>query len=284
MFFIQFLLVSTLLSSQITHSQQVIEWAKYQFPPVFISKGDFVNQGMGDLVFQYLQKHLTSYSHIEYRSSGVRILRDFSLDKLICSTFTSKKGREDNMIFSNPITILPTQNLHYLTDNSKIIDAIDQMTVDGQVSFTHLLKNVENIKIGLNKHRSFGKKVNSLLKQYDTKIIGIDETSGLLGIFKVLKNKRIDITIEYPFVSLFVMRSAGVSLPLNIQPMAEVPEFVKAYIACSKNKQGQVAIDAINSVISDHKARSEYRNIFEEWMPQASLSAYRVGYQRFVNE
>ncbi len=279
------LLVTLLaLNSHSAYSATDIEWAKYQFPPVFIAKGEFADKGMGDSVYRYIQQQLPDYNHSEYHSSGVRVLRDFTLKKLVCSTFTSKKGRDKDMIFSDPLTILPTQNILIAKDNLRVLQLSERSKLDGKISLAGLLKNNKDIKIGLNKLRSFGKTVNPLLKQYDANVINIDETSGLIGILKLLKNKRIDLTIEYPFVSMFVMRSAGVSLPLVIEPIAEVPEFVNAYAACSKSQQGQAVIDAINLVLTEHRALAGYREMFEQWMPDASQQAYRVGYQKFLED
>ncbi len=283
-FLICLLSLLALLSSQSVIAQQPIEWAKYQLPPVFISKGQFVKQGTADVVYRYLQERLPSYDHSEYLSAGVRIFRDFTLDKVVCSAFTNKKGRDDIMIFSNPISILPTHNLHFIKDNPKVAMVYQQSLVNGKLSLAKLLENANGLKIGINKHRSFGDKVNQLLKQYDSSIIDFNETQGTLAIFEMMEKKRIDLTIEFPFVSHFSLSSAGLDLPLTIEPMLEVPSFVNAYIACSKNKQGQLVINDINAVLNENISFPAYRDIFEKWIPQAAMQAYREGYQEFLIE
>lgn len=261
-----------------------IEWAKYQLPPVFINHGEFRNKGMGDAIFNFLQIRLNNYTHANYMSVGVRIMRDFKLKPLVCSAMTSKKGREEFMIFSKPITVLPSHNLHFRAKNPKLLPILENSRIDGIISFEHLLASSANLIIGLNTHRSFGDKLNDILKLYAQQVQNLDETTNTAELLNMIDSQRIDLTLELPFISYFVSRSANITGPIAIEPLAESANFVKAYIACSNNAAGQMSINAINQIIVNERNSKAYQQLFENWIPPQSLPSFREGFKRHITQ
>jgi len=265
-----------------THAIPSIEWAKYQLPPVFINEGIFKDKGMGDQVYHFLQRHLKQYSHSEYQSVGIRIMRDFKLKALVCSAMTSKKGRKELMIFSNPVSVLPSHNLHYSNNNLKLKSILKSARVAGIISLEKLLSKSSTLTIGLNIHRSFGDSVNDILSLYSQQVDNLDETTTTAELMQMLQTQKIDLTIELPFISYYVNRSQNIAAEISIEPMAESPTFVKAYIACSNNSAGKAAIAAINLIIEQHRSTKAYQDIFINWIPPLALPSYKEGYQRIV--
>ncbi|NQZ31726.1 MAG: hypothetical protein HRU06_10645 [Oceanospirillaceae bacterium] len=267
-----------------TFAKPDIKWAKYQLPPVFINQGEFRNKGMGDAIFSFLQTRLSNYSHTDYLSVGVRIMRDFKLKPLVCSAMTSKKGREDFMIFSHPVTVLPSHNLHFSAKNPKLQFILEESRINGVISFERLLASSANLIIGLNIHRSFGDKLNDILKLYIQQVQNLDETTSTADLLYMIDSQRIDLTIELPFISYFVSRSANITVPIAIEPLAEASKFVKAYIACSNNAAGNLVINKINQIIIEERSSREYQQLFENWIPPQSRPSFRAGFKRHVIE
>jgi len=265
-----------------THAIPSIKWAKYQLPPVFIDKGIFKNKGMGDQVYHFLQSHLKHYSHSEYQSVGIRIMRDFKLKALVCSAMTSKKGRKELMIFSKPVSVLPSHNLHYSNNNPKLKPILNSARVDGIISLEKLLSKSSTLTIGLNIHRSFGDSINDILSLYSQQVDNLDETTTTAELMQMLQTQKIDLTIELPFISYYVNRSQKIAADISIEPMAESPTFLKAYIACSNNSAGKAAIAAINLIIEQHRSTKAYQDMFTNWIPPLALPSYKEGYQRIV--
>jgi len=261
-----------------------IEWAKYQLPPVFISQGEYEDQGMADEVFNFMQARLTAYSHSNYLSPGVRVMRDFKRKALICTALTNKKGREAFMLFSKPITVLPSHNLHYLANNPKLTTVLGKARVKGTISLEQLLAGSNSLIVGINTHRSFGDRLNDIVAHYKQQVEHLDETTSTAELITMLQTRRIDLTIELPFISYFVIRTTNNTAPIHIEPLLESAPFVKAYIACSNNNAGREVISGLNKIIDQHRDTKAYQKIYEDWIPQKSLSSFRAEFKRIVIE
>ena len=260
----------------------IIYWAKYQLQPVFISSGEYNNQGMGDRLFSIMQQHLPSFQHQNYHTNVKRMYRDITKTKTICSTLTQKSNRNSTMLFSDPVLAIPTPRLIFDdAQSSPWLNKIEKTNRD-DISLSSLLERNPSVKIGINKLRSCGRKINTLIARYPVNFVHFDDTVSSSDLVEMLAYQRIDFTIEYPFVISFEQKISGNVSAYKSLGLSEFQPLIPVYIICGKNEIGQKVILLINEMLLELQSTQQFRQIVEDCLPDNYLATYRSQYQQFL--
>lgn len=277
--FILYLSWIELLSAE---QKPTIHWARYQLEPFFINQSEGHNNGIADQLFLFLQQRLPQFEHRNYFSNVSRILRDFSEDKIICTSLTKMKGREQLMRYSDPAVILPSHRLLYLKAQKPLLEPLLNQRLQESISIQSLFTNPAEFHLGLLVNRSYGQVVNQLIKDNPQKVRTFPVNSPFTLIYQLMLKKRIQFTIEYPIVAYYHLKKLGIQQQVASLSIQENNQQLYAYITCSNNAKSAAVLNAINQLIAEHKSSQIYFNFVAQWLPKDALSNYRRVYREFA--
>ena len=272
-------LLAIMLSASLS-AKDKIHWAKYDIKPFFLTEGKNNNTGMGDELLTLIQQNLTQYEHQNYTTVMARILRDLQkTTTLTCSGMLQRNLPFDKVLSSLPVLQVPHHSLQFHKSRLAEIEQLTDQPFNKPMSLETLITTKPDIKISITKHRSYGKVLNHLIKQYPANFISYPAQLNIVDHIKLTEKRRVTFTLEYPFVSVYAFQS-DIKQQYNSIKLLESKEHLLGYILCTNTQVGRQVIADINQLIKANWLTPSYRRIVERWLPQSSIASYRLQYQK----
>lgn len=277
-FLVPFLLTALAITPLL--AKDSITWMEVSMPPYFIHDGPDKNQGYGDTISAILQENLPEYEHFEMVTNVTRHFHKFQQGEKVCSVGLYRTPeREAFMHFSIP---------NFLTLPAVLIVSKETAATLGSPSSIRLddiLRDKQFI-VGLSKDRSYGARIDAILKQYsdsDRKnLITYAGQELSANYFKMLLLKRIDGLIALPDEAMYHAEKMGLRDRLTTLIIEENQEGFEGWlcsVGCSKNEWGRTVIDKIDTILREQRPTERYRGAYERWLDANSLERYRVVYR-----
>ncbi len=286
LFYLLFLTVITLLPASASAAAKEtgsITWMEADAPPFFIHSGEYKGQGYEDVVTDILQENLPQYSHDTISANLSRHFYSFKQGQKVCNVGLYRTPeREEFLYFSIPsFFTLPTV---MVIRKDRYADFGGSKTV----SLDALLKK-QNISIGREKKRSYGKNVDIVLDRYkDQDNVFIFEGEELSeNFFKMIELGRLDAMISLPEEAVFQAEKLGIKdeiMTLTIEENQVGFDSWLSYVGCSKTPWGKKAIAKINQILLRERSSKRYRQAYERWLDESSLDNYRKLYDQIFLE
>lgn len=247
-------------------------------PPFFIQEGPEPHQGYGNLISAILQEHLPQYDHFTMVTNVIRHFHKFKQGEKVCSVGLYRTPeREAFMHFSTPsFLVLPPV---LITTKEKLAD----FGATASVKLDDILHN-PNLVVGLSRDRSYGTRIDAILKQHagspNLIFYGGQELSG--NYFKMLMMNRLDGLIGLPDEAMYHAEKMGLRDKLATLAIEENQQGYAGWlcaVGCSKNEWGRAVIDAIDKVLLEQRPTDRYRAAYERWLDVNSLARYRFAYR-----
>lgn len=253
-------------------------WMEAVLPPFFIQSGPNQGQGYGDVITRILQEHLPGYTHEKINTNITRHFYMFKQGQHVCSVGLFKTPeREEFMYFSipsfitlPPVIILKKKNIRKFTGTATIsLDAV--------------LGN-NNLMIGLVKDRSYGYRVDEVLKRHQGQANLVEFTGQelSLNLFKMLMLGRLDGLIGLPEEALYQAEQMGIRDQIITLSLAENQHNYDGWmssVACAKTPWGKSVIENVNKVLLELRLSGRYRSAYERWLDPNGIVAYRRAYK-----
>lgn len=174
--------------------------------------------------------------------------------------------REQKYLFSQLAqTIFPGQRL-YLHKNSPIAVQLQKNNPKRRVSIIRLLKQFPQLMLGVTSGRSYGAKIDNLLKTLPDQLWhrkAAGSAGGLIGMFLA---KRFDAMIEYPSVfEFYADKAQGKSASLISFAVEELSSYTLGYIICARSEQGQHFMTMINAAMQRSVQQRAYLDAHLKW-------------------
>ncbi len=262
----------------------VIQWSRYPFPPVYIETGEQRGEGIAGQTLKLLQRELTQYKHIDHSASFPRIMRSFTNTGVVCTGMNKTSDREQQVIFSQAVVMYPAHTLSYLTSRKRELEQSSGISLETSFPLQQLLEGDEQYSVGVTLNRSYNPQIDKLLNQHPEKIRSFEVSTPMASIYKQLRFRRLDFTIEYPIVTAYWLQKLGLENQFSSVPIKESGRGFVAYIACSRNPEGAKVIAAINKVLERVVGTVEHRAIVERWLPKQIKMPYRKLYSDYFNQ
>lgn len=274
------LFILSCLLSMSASAKEKIHWAKYEIKPLFLMQEENANTGMGDELLALIQRSLPQYEHQNYTTVMARILRDLQDTKtLTCSGMLPRKLPADKVLSSLPVLQLPNHSLQFHHSRLAEIEQLIGQPFNKPMSLEALITSKPEIKISITKHRSYGKKINHIIKQYPANFIVYPAQLNIVDHIKLTEKRRVAFTLEYPFVSVYAFQNDA-QQPYRSTKLLESQEHLLAYILCTNTQVGRQVIADLNQFIKSNWLTSSYRRIAERWLPHSSIALYRLQYEK----
>ncbi len=251
-----------------------ITWMKYVWPPVYIDKGPYKEQGNADSILKFFQEQLTEYDHETINVNPARAIEEMKNGKKVCLVGTLKTlEREKFLYFSIPIGI---------TLPNAIIVKQNKLSLFGKVeklSLEQLLKN-NRLSGGIIQGRSYSPTIDAILEKFKGQSnLYAQSTSNMAdNLFNMLLMDRLDYIIEYPWVAVFLERTKDKKNTITSIAIEEIDPFSFGRMACPKNQWGCQIVDRINEILQKARPTPTYREFVERWNDEKNLKRIRKGY------
>jgi len=258
-------------------AKDTITWLTFDFPPLWIAKGEQKGTGISDMAVKYLQEKLTEYNHKSEQVNLKRLFYTMQNEKNVCTIGIIKTSeREEFLHYSIPALIRPGLSIVIKKGRA------DKFGYPRTIILDEMLKN-QNLTLGIDGKRSYTGSVDVVLKKYAgkrniTAREGYDLTTSFL---KMLSKGHIDYLIEYPSQVLYISKEIGLSGQFVTIDMAEAPDFTVSNVVAPKNEWGKNLITRINTILREGKSTSQYRGIIERWIEPGRIEEFRNAYSAF---
>ena len=240
---------------------ETITWLILDLPPLFITKGPDMGNGIGDRVQKMIINGLKGYRFKTRIANSSRIARELNQDRNVC--FAGEFYGNPAFLTSIPTIVFPPHNLIVLKENVHLFGS------GKKISLKSLLEN-ETFIFGTAENRLYGPELDTVLRQYSGAgnvyaRRGKDTLKGLLGM---LGKNRIHYLIEYPLSIRYAAENAGMSERLSVIPIQENSEAlpIRGAVRCPDTPWGHKLIGEINEVLRSIRPTPEFRKIMEDWI------------------
>lgn len=262
-------------------SKQSITWSIIPFAPIHILDGEFKGQGIADQYIKSAQKEMSEYVHHNEVMTPARAWYLINQgEELVCHPSALKTSeRETIAYFSDAALITPViRVLMRKADWQDRLEGVDQLSITDYI-------NANKGVFGVVSQRSYGEEIDKILAKSITLGREIVQTSGAYGsrqLYEMLVRGRIDMMIEYPWVSSYFKK---MSYYQNVEvvnlEIAGFPRFSPAYAACTKSPAGKAAIEKLNLFINKAIIGAKNRQRMMNWLDEKEATGFEKDYLNY---
>ncbi len=256
------------LPSELVTSKEVI-WARTDFAPYFILKGDYQNKGISDQVILYFSKNIEGFEHHRVAMSLKRMLKNARSGVAICHVALLKNPERETFIdYSIPIMrSYPNGIITTSTGLYKLGLSPDNIK---PIKLTDLLD--KNLTISVHDGRSYSPYIDKIIKQEQHKTNSIFQMkTGLKEherLVLMITNNRIDGLIARPEEVQFINIEQKLEETLYFVEIQDSSSTDISYVGCSKGPWNKALLTKINQLIKQDQDLSKTINdTHKAWLP-----------------
>lgn len=262
-------------------SHSTVVWSIIPYAPIHILEGEFIGKGIADQYLQEAQAFLSQYNHINQIMTPARAWHQITTkDQLVCHPSALKTAEKETYAYFTKAALI-TPVLRVLMRKS--IWENDYQKQESIKISDYLAQNKGSL--GVVSHRSYGEQIDKVIAQAireDRKIIQASGRYGSRQLYEMLINGRIDIMLEYPWVSAYfkriVKKNDVVVVNINI---SDFPRYSPAYVACSYSAEGKKIIEALNAFIDLSIPLAKNRQRMMNWLDDQEAKKFEQDYFDF---
>jgi len=259
----------------------LVVWGIIPYAPIHILEGEYQGQGIADEYLNDAQQVLSNYQHTNQIMTPARAWHQIGLkEQLVCHPSALKTSeRENYAYFTQAGLITPAVRVLMRADMwEEKFKGHDSLNVGNYIA------NNSGV-LGIVSQRSYGEKIDRILSQAISDGNKIVQSSGQFGsrqLYKMLLSGRIDVMLEYPWVSAYfdkVMKHDGVEVVhLTIR---DFPRYSAAYVACTRNDAGQKIIQALDQFIAQEVLKVKNRQRMIRWLDNKEAKSFEKDYLEY---
>lgn len=241
-----------------------VTWARWPFPPLFITSGADDNSGFGDIAFLELRAHLKDMKHIDFESNFLRALGEIKSGRNMCTIMTRIKARSDYVLFSKPILVVENIKAyaHVGTLNDEYLMGEHS---NRSLSLYDDLPRIKGVSIGIGVGRSYGEVVNKFIRTHTDLIYSRYGSEDAKGLIRMFLARRVLLALEYPIVmNYFLDRDVG-SHAIEEVSIAELPPYTYGRVGCAASGDGAEIIKQIDAVIDNSDVKNKVKAAVIKW-------------------
>lgn len=227
---------------------------------------------INESTFRLLELQLQAFTISRQRATTAQAAKLLQRRPNVCvgNKLPLPERRSWGLISHQPQVIFPGLRL-YVLQSSGLNSWLTQQSSGKPLSMQRLLTANQRFKLGFSTDRSYGDKLDLLLKQAANQRnlfsrSGPDNAGGLLQMFSL---GRIDLLIEYPNVVEHYL--AQLPKPPAVQSFAlqESPALLPGHIICSDTPQGRLLLTSLDQAISSVSQQRAYLDAHLQWFSPA---------------
>jgi len=264
-----------------TDAREVINWVYSDFPPAYILKGEFKNQGYAQLTQALIKKQLPEYTHAKIKANYGRTTLLISKHNNYChSALLKTKERERYIEYSSPVYFLLSNKL-FVKNKSlfKIKPYMKKNIVD-----LNALLNSDKFTLAITKGSIYGDRIDQTIKQHKDMLPIFQRTAEdhFIGLSKllVLDNRKVDGFIGLPTEEFYVAKYSERPQYSSFS-IQGASQYQLGYIGCSKTNFGKHVINKVNEVLKNYKT-PVIDNFYKQWLSKDQIITYEALLNEYV--
>jgi uncharacterized protein (TIGR02285 family) len=261
--------------------EKSIIWSIIPYAPIHILEGEYKGQGIADQYVQSAQKELVQYRHFNETMTPARAWHLMAKgQELVCHPSAMKtSAREKVAYFTEAALITPVVRVFMRkTDWQQRLKSVNQLNITDYI-------DANNGIFGIVSQRSYGEKIDKVLADLlasDKTIIQTYGEQGSRQLYEMLQRGRIDMMIEYPWVSVYFKKIfKGQNIEIVNLEIADFPRISPAYAACTRNAAGKVLIEKLNHFIRKTVRGPNNRQRMTNWLDEKEAADYEMDYSEY---
>jgi uncharacterized protein (TIGR02285 family) len=199
------------------------------------------------------------------------------------SNLRKTESRSQKFYFSEPLSLYFGLKLFYRGDNPKAVDAVKRAS-SGRVDLEKLLLTQGAGRLGVVAGRAYGAQVDALLAnpemRYNLYVRGANDMSK--SLLEMLVQGRIDYVLDFPEVVAYYTPDHLAELKSVSIKQGEA--MVTGHIACTKNPEGKLLVDAFNHAIESSRTEPAYLQAHIQGLPASLVKAFTRQFNRVFIE
>lgn len=193
----------------------------------------------------------------------------------------SSPERQKLFHYSKPYIFVQGIYIYVLKGSSWHYQLQRMLDQDRKVSLNATWSKDAKALLGLDYERSYGAELDPLVRAPEKAKYLYQKQSGVgVGdLWPMLKQKRVDMILEYPFLLPASYRDLVVGYPV-----AEAQPDTAAYFACNRGKTGQQIIQSLNKAIAELVLTEPYMQIQLEQVDPQYRVTFSESYRQLMSK
>nr|WP_315446426.1 TIGR02285 family protein [uncultured Pseudomonas sp.] len=239
-------------------------WLLRDLPPLTIFEGSKKGQGVIDHLMPMLIAGMPQYEHTLMRVNRARGMQMLHEASFTCDpSLIWSEERAQWIAFSIPAFRAVSNGL---VVRQKDREVLAPFLVDGEIDLAALLANGKE-KVGVVAERSYGERVDNLLRQAPqdalTSHYGNDALNSLLSMQRL---GRLQVVLGYwPEIRYQAHLAQIAEDDLLFYPIRGNGKYLSGYIGCSDTAQGRQAISEINQLLRT-LPHDQLNQLYADWL------------------
>ncbi|MDC9521930.1 transporter substrate-binding domain-containing protein [Pseudoalteromonas sp. Angola-31] len=260
--FTKFLIIlHVLLISSLSHANE---------PLTLLSRANASTDGFlnSDKTFESLLNH-TINTKLQWTNQA-RLIKRLMGNEAVCSYDIIKTPeREKHILFSNiPTTIYEQRKIYAFKRTLQ--------NFPERVSVAQLLE--KDFTLAVDSGTSY-QKLEPVLTKYNEQIAAISSEDTSSQLPQLLIHNRIDMIVDYEVNVLGALTNEQLK-QIDSREIAEFPEFVNGYFACSKSELGEKVIKTINILMNTPEIYDRLQKSLQQAYSADTSSAMMLAYSQ----
>ncbi len=264
-------------------AESTVLWAKQPgYDPTFIVAGANQNRGVGDLIFDKLQRHLPQYQHDTIRANYIRTLTEIRRGNNVCALLHPTAERGQFVHFSNTVLLTPTYHLYTLVSQKNRFSQLAELHND-KMRFNQLLANSQRLRMAHTRGHSYGKTLDDIFEQHRDNVQISKGHAGQKALIKMLLAGRVDFILELPLVLNYQLRELNIDYSeFHKVILSETPTYIPISVGCAKTPWGKSLVGALNKVLP--ALQKQIEELVVIWLAPEEAKAYRLAYSQYFED
>ena len=223
---------------------------------------------VNDSTFRLLEAQLEGVTVSRQQATTLRAAKLLQSNPHACvgNKLPLPARRDWGLISHQPQVIFPGLRL-YVLQSSGLVPWLQQLSATKPLSLQRLLDSNQRFKLGFAAGRSYGDKLDRLLKQApgESQLFsrsGPDDAGAILQMFS---RGRIDLLIEYPNVVQHYLAQLPQQPAVQSFALAESPTTLPGHIICADTSEGRFFLARLEHAISSVSKQRAYLDAHLRW-------------------
>lgn len=261
---------------QITVAKERVYWSLFDSPPSIILDGAYKGQGNVDLLIDFYQSRLLTFSHKNVVMNFKRFFKyTETKSKTVCAIGAGKNPKRMKILYySHPTTIELGKSIVIRKEDINKFKTKYQSAVSIAEVFSQT-----DLKGILVAGRSYAPAVNKIIEQNVSAnripIKSIKEKQ----LIKLLLRSRIDFFLHTPSVVNYLAKEQGQEKAILTLAIQEAPSYTLGYTVCNKTPLGKKVIQHINALLVQERSNPKFWSMLEKWQNESSLKQIQKIYR-----
>lgn len=256
--------------------KELLQWCRYDLPPIQILNGPDAGHGVTDGVITFLQKAMPEYEHRDVHANIRRISELLKNgEPLLCPGTGYSPDREAIMAFSIPYTV--SRPATALIAKASLPQFKPYLNRKGELQLERILKQSQLV-LGIASGRSYGKEVDvTLTKLMPRQNIVIRPASNdiMQALAQMMLLGRVDYTLIFPIEMKYVLQNINKPDSAILLPIEGNNSYGTVHVTAPQNEWGRTKLAQVNEILRQNRNNPELFYWTHYWYDDDTLAWWK---------